>query len=557
MQVKSSKIMMPFFQLRLIWLSLLVIGLFSMERFSQAVAWMRYKSIPVKFTQIMCKLFFAAICCCLLSCSSAKREPEISKPNIVLIYVDDLGYGDLGAYGAMGVETPHVDKLAAEGIRFTDGHSTASTCTPSRFSMLTGKHAFRNKAAILPGDAPLLIQPGTPTIAGMLQKAGYKTGVVGKWHLGLGNGSVNWNGKIAPGPNEIGFDYSFLIPATGDRVPTVYVENHYVVGLDPKDPIQVSYAGKVGNGPTGLSHPELLRMKADTQHSQAIVNGVSRIGYMSGGTAAHWKDEDFPEVLTQKAKAFMTHNKDNPFFLYFSFHDIHVPRIIHPRFVGKSKMGPRGDAIVQMDWATGQLIKTLEELGLAQNTLILFTSDNGPVLDDGYADQAVDLLGDHKPSGPYRGGKYSAYEAGTRVPTIAYWPGVIKPGVSKAVVSQVDLYASLAELAGQKLGAGEAPDSKNMLDTWLGKSASGRDTLVEEAFVLALRAGDWKYIAPGQQAPDWLSNKDIESGLMMEPQLFNLKQDPTEKANLAKDYPEKVKEMQQILQGLIKEGKNQ
>lgn len=504
----------------------------------------------------MCKLLLFVFFCCMLSCSSAKREVKIPKPNIILIYVDDLGYADLGVYGAVGVETPNVDKLATQGIMFTDGHSTASTCTPSRFSILTGKHAFRNKAAILPGDAPLLIQPGTPTIAGMLQKSGYKTGVIGKWHLGLGNGSVNWNGKIAPGPNEIGFNYSFLIPATGDRVPTVYVENHYVVGLDPKDPIEISYAGKVGNGPTGLSHPELLRMSADPQHSQTIINGVSRIGYMSGGQTALWRDEDFPEILTQKAKRFMIQNKKSPFFLYFSFHDIHVPRIIHPQFVGKSKMGPRGDAIVQMDWVTGQLMKTLDELGLTQNTLIIFTSDNGPVLDDGYSDQAVELLGEHKPSGLYRGGKYSVYEAGTRVPTIAYWPGVIKPRVSSAMVSQIDLYATLAELTGQKLAPGEAPDSKNMLDTWLGKSTIGRDTLVEEAFVLGLRIGDWKYIVPGQQAPDWLKNKDIESGLELEPQLFNLKQDPAEKMNLAKENPKKVKEMQQILQRKIDEGKN-
>lgn len=496
-----------------------------------------------------CLSFLCLLLC--LACSSSRKEAPPGKPNIVIIYVDDLGYGDLSCYGAQGVETPYIDAMAKKGLRFTDGHSVAATCTPSRFSMLTGKHAFRNQAAILPGDAPLLIRPGTPTLAGMLQKAGYKTAVVGKWHLGLGDGTVDWNNTITPGPREIGFDYSFLIPATGDRVPTVYVENQQVVGLDPSDPIQVSYAAKVGADPTGLEHPELLKMKADTQHSQTIINGVSRIGFMAGGQAARWKDEDFADVLTAKARHFMTQNKDRPFFLYFSFQDIHVPRVPHPRFAGKSTMGPRGDAILQMDWVTGQLVKALEDLGLAQNTLILFSSDNGPVLDDGYADQAVERVGKHQPGGPYKGGKYSAYEAGTRVPTIAYWPGHIQPGVSEALVSQIDLYASLAELAGHELEAGEAPDSYQMLDTWLGKTARGRAEMLEEAFVLALRRGDWKYIAPGTKAPDWLKNKAIETGLGTEPQLYNLAQDPQEKHNLARQHPQKVKELMTRMQQLV------
>ncbi|GEO07455.1 arylsulfatase [Adhaeribacter aerolatus] len=487
----------------------------------------------------------------VFACSSSSQDKAQQKPNIVIIYVDDLGYADVGCYGAKGVATPNIDRLAKEGLRFTDGHSSAATCTPSRFSLLTGKHAFRNKAAILPGDAPLVIRPGTPTIAGMLQKAGYKTGVIGKWHLGLGNGTVNWNKQIKPGPQEIGFDYSFLIPATGDRVPTVYVENQRVVGLDPNDPIQVSYAEKVGDEPTGLSHPQLLKMKADTQHSQTIINGVSRIGYMAGGKAARWQDEDFPDILTQKAKAFITQNKEQPFFLYFAFQDIHVPRVPHPRFVGKSQMGPRGDAIVQMDWCTGEIVKTLEELGLAQNTLIIFTSDNGPVLDDGYADQAEILVGAHNPSGSFKGGKYSAYEAGTRVPTITYWPGVIKPGVSNALVNQIDLYASLAQLVGQKLEKDAAPDSQEMLDTWLGKTNKGRTEMVEEAFVLALRSGDWKYIAPGTQAPDWLKNKKIATGLGEEPQLYNLAQDKAENHNLAQQHPEKVKELAKRLEAIV------
>jgi len=497
----------------------------------------------------MYRIIFSIILLVVFSCSSPKKEN--AKPNIVLIYVDDLGYADLGCYGAKGVETPNVDRLAKNGIRFTDGHCAASTCTPSRFSILTGKHAFRNKAAILPGDAPLIIRPGTPTIADMLQKAGYKTGVIGKWHLGLGDGTVNWNKEIKPGPAEIGFNYSFLIPATGDRVPTVYVENQRVVGLDPNDPIQISYAEKIGDEPTGLLNPELLKMKADTQHSQTIINGISRIGYMNGGKVARWQDEDFPDILTGKAKAFITKNKDQPFFLYFAFQDIHVPRVPNPKFVGKSKMGPRGDAIAQMDWCTGEIMKTLEKLGLAENTLIIFSSDNGPILDDGYADKAVELLGAHKPGGPFKGGKYSAYEAGTRVPTITYWPGVIKPGESNALINQIDLFASLAKLTGQKLEPEDAPDSQDMLNTWLGKSKVGRKEMIEEAFVLALRSGDWKYIAPGTQAPDWLKNKDVATGLGEVPQLYNLAQDKAEQHNLAKKHPEKVKELEQKLKAMV------
>lgn len=473
-----------------------------------------------------------------------------NKPNIVLVYVDDLGYADVGCYGAVGVETPNVDLLAKNGLKFTDAHSSAATCTPSRFSLLTGKYAFRNKAAILPGDAPLLIRPGTPTIQGMLQNAGYKTAVVGKWHLGLGDGNVNWNGSIKPGPNEIGFDYSFLIPATGDRVPCVYVENDQVVNLDPDDPITVSYEHRIDQEPTGILNPELVRMKGDTQHSQAIVNGVSRIGYMTGGEKALWVDEEFPMLMTSKAKNFIKENQENPFFLFFSFHDIHVPRVPNEKFIGKSSMGPRGDAIAQMDWCTGEIMKVLDEYGLSENTLIIFTSDNGPVLDDGYNDSAIEMLGAHNPSGPFRGGKYSAYEAGTRVPTITYWPGTIKPGESDAIMNQVDIYASLAALVEVSIESNDAPDSKNLLDAYLGKNLVGRKSMLEEAFTLSIREGNWKYIrplSPDREIPAWMSNKDIESGLMKTPQLYNLSKDIGERNNLAESNPEKVQELEKKL----------
>ncbi len=479
------------------------------------------------------------------------------KPNVVIFYIDDLGYGDLGSYGAKGVKTPEIDRIAKKGVRFTDAHSSAATCTPSRYSLLTGEHGFRSKAAILPGDAPALIRPGKPTLATLFKKAGYQTAVVGKWHLGLGNGNVNWNKKVAPGPLEIGFDYSFLLPATGDRVPTVYLDGHHVVSLDRKDPIKVSYRGKVGKRPTGLERPDLLRVKADKQHSQTIINGVSRIGTMGGGESALWVDEDFPDIFTEKAVQFMRENKDKPFFLFHSYHDIHVPRLPHPRFEGKSRMGPRGDAIVQMDWMTGQIIRELEKLGIADNTLIIFTSDNGPVLNDGYEDEAVEKLGKHKPWGPFRGGKYSAYEAGTRVPTIVYWPGTIKPKTSKVLFSQIDIYASLAKLIGIELEDGEAMDSMEVLDVMLGKKGRERRELLEESVATnALRDGKWKFIpiTPSKRNHEFLKRKNIEGGFKPYPQLYNLDKDIGERNNLAEQHPERVKAMAARIKDIVKNG---
>ncbi len=503
---------------------------------------------------IMNKLFLTSLCLtALASCKPGVTGQQDQKPNILLLYVDDLGYGDIGINGARGVQTPNIDRMAENGLLLTDAHCSAATSTPSRYSLLTGSYAFRKNAAVLPGDAPLIIDTAMTTLPDILRAAGYKTGVVGKWHLGLGSGEMDWNGEIVPGPKDIGFDYSFLLPATGDRVPCVFVENQRVVGLDPADSIRVSYSDKLDGFPTGTESPDLLKMKADTQHSNTIVNGVSRIGYMSGGRDALWTDEDFPMVFNKKAIDFIKGCEGQPFFLYYAFHDIHVPRLPHPDFVGKSSMGPRGDAIAQVDWCVGQLVSLLEELGLSENTLVIFTSDNGPVLDDGYDDMAVEMVGDHNPSGPFRGGKYSAYEAGTRMPTVVYWPGVVEPGVSDALLSQVDLLASFASLVGQNLKPGTGPDSFNYLDAWLGKSNKGRDILLEEAFTMSLRFGEWKYIDPIKGlTPEWLVNKDIETGLSGEDQLYNLYNDPVEKVNLAASRIDKVKEMQNILEQIIK-----
>ncbi len=483
----------------------------------------------------------------LAAVASSAAPPK--RPNIVLIYADDVGYGDLGCYGATSVKTPNLDKLAAGGLQFSNVHASSATCTPSRYSMLTGQYAWRKKGTnVLPGDAALVIPPGTPTVASILKDQGYTTGVVGKWHLGLGNGNVDWNGEIAPGPLEIGFDYSFVIPATGDRVPCVFVENHRVANLDPADPISVSYTTPFPGQPTGKDNPELLRMHPSQGHNQTIVNGVSRIGYMKGGKSALWVDEDIADTLTAKVVGFIEKNKAKPFFLYFATHDIHVPRIPHQRFIGKTTMGPRGDAIAELDWCVGEVLKALDRNHLANDTLIMFSSDNGPVVDDGYKDQAAEKLGAHKPAGPLRGGKYSIFDAGTRVPMLARWPGHIKKDSrSNALISQVDFPATFAALAGGNVPSGGGPDSTNVLPALLGQSQTARERLVEHAGTLALVEGDWKLISPSKGARRNEAT-NTELGNDPEPQLYDLAKDIGETNNVAAKFPERVRAMTATLE---------
>ena len=394
---------------------------------------------------------------------------------------------------------------------------------------------------ILPGDAKLIIDPARPTLPSTLKKAGYKTAAIGKWHMGLGagEGPIDWNKEIKPGPLEIGFDYSFLIPATVDRVPCVYVENHRVANLDPKDPIQVDYEKKIGNEPTGKENPELLKMGLTHGHDNTIVNGISRIGFMTGGNAARWVDEDIADVFTSHAVKFIEENKSRPFFLYFATHDVHVPRTPNARFKGTSGCGLRGDQAQEFDWCVGEIMKTLARLKLDQNTLVIVTSDNGPVLDDGYADGAVRDLEGHKPAGPLRGGKYSVYEGGTRVPFVARWPKKIQPGESAALISQVDCFATFAALVGQELSPDAAPDSFNVLPALLGKSKEGREYFVEDAAVRSLRKGSWKFI-PGTPSAN-AGNK--KRGVSKDPQLFDLSTDIGETKNLADKNPKLVKEL--------------
>jgi arylsulfatase A-like enzyme len=274
---------------------------------------------------------------------------------------------------------------------------------------------------------------------------------------------------------------------------------------------------------------------------------------MTGGKSALWVDENMADTLTNKAVAFIEQNRARPFFLYFATHDIHVPRVPHPRFVGKTGMGPRGDAIAELDWSIGRVLDTLDRLKLTRNTLFIFSSDNGPVVDDGYKDQAVEKLGDHRPAGPLRGGKYSAFDGGTRVPFVVRWPGTVKPGVSDAPVSQVDLLASFASLTGQKLPDTAAPDSFNLMPAILGKSKQGRPHIVEHATALSLIVGDWKVIQLHAGAKR--NQTGNETGNDLQPQLFDLSHDLGEQENVAAKYPDKVKEMLAILAKIQKESR--
>lgn len=479
--------------------------------------------------------------------AARRARGAASPPNIVILLADDLGYGDTSCYGAGRVHTPNIDRLAQRGVRFTDAHTSAATCTPSRYSILTGEYAFRvPNAKVLPGDAPALIQPGRVTLPSMLRERGYRTAAIGKWHLGLGNGHLDWNTEIRPGPLEIGFDESFIIPATGDRVPCVYVENHRVANLDPQDPIQVDYHGPLDDAPTGKTHPELLKMLPSHGHDMTIVNGISRIGYMSGGRRALWNDETMADTLAQRGVSFIDRHAGQPFFLYFATHDIHVPRSPDPRFRDSTTMGPRGNVIAELDWTVGKIVAALEARGLLANTLLLFSSDNGGVVDDGYQDDAVARLGSHRPNGPLRGGKYSNFEGGTRVPTIAHWPSRVRPGVSHALVSQVDLLRSLAQLTDARLPAGAGPDSEDVLGALLGESKKGRQWLVEQAGDLSLRDGTWKYISPGT-GPKIQENTNTEMGTDPGPQLYDLAADLGETSNLAARQPARVTAMAEKL----------
>ena len=476
----------------------------------------------------------------LVGCTSQQVE---EKPNVIVILADDLGFGDVSAYGSTTIHTPNIDRLAHEGACFTNGYATSATSTPSRYALMTGMYPWKNKdAKILPGDAPLIINENQFTLPKMMQSCGYVTGAIGKWHLGMGAGNVNWNTTIKPGAKEIGFDYSCLIAATNDRVPTVYVENGDVVGLDPSDPIEVNYDTNFEGEPTAISNPEMLKMNWAHGHHNSIVNGIPRIGYMKGGKKARWKDEDMADYFIEKVKGFIAEHKESPFFLYYGLHQPHVPRAPHERFVGKTSMGPRGDAIIEADWCVGELLTYLEKEGIMENTIIIFSSDNGPVLNDGYKDGAAEMAGSHSPSGGLRGGKYSLFDGGTHIPLFVYWKGKVQPIKSDALVCQMDLVASLGDMLGATLP--EGLDSRNYLNAFMGTTLVARENLVIEAQGrLAYRSGDWIMMPPYKGSQRNLTGNEL--GNLDEFNLFNVKSDREQTSNVATMHPELLEQLKQ------------
>lgn len=477
---------------------------------------------------------------------------------------DDLGFGDLSCYGATKLQTPHIDKLAAEGTLFSSGYCSASTCTPTRYSFLTGTYAFRKpNTGIAPPSSPAIIPAGTVTTASLLKKAGYSTAVIGKWHLGLGGPEgPQWNEELKPGPLEIGFDHCYLLPTTNDRVPQVYVEEHRVLNLDPKDPIKVYNKKPSEDHPTGITHRDTLKMDWTHGHNSTIHNGISRIGFYTGGEKARFRDEDLADEWVQRSVDWIEQQKDSPFFLFFASHDIHVPRMPHERFQGKTKLGFRGDSIIELDWCVGQLVKALKKLKIEDNTMIVFCSDNGPVLDDGYADGAIEKNGKHRSGGVYSGGKYSVYEGGTRTPFITWWPGTIPAGVSDEIVCTIDLASSFASLTGVDLPDDAVLDSMNVMDALLGKEeASGRESLVQQdngkGGNYGYRKGNWKLQRhDSKRTRNLVVERALENTEVPRFQLFNLEEDPAEKENVIESHPEIAESMKAELAGIIESGRS-
>lgn len=485
-----------------------------------------------------------------------------AKPKAIVVFLaDDLGYGDTAAYGQNLVPTPNLNQLCNEGCRFTDCHSATPVCTPSRYSMITGRYPHRlPNNNILDGDAKLIIPvegsgEENVTLPVLMKRAGYKTAAIGKWHLGLGEGKgpIDWNGEIKPSPREVGFDKSFVMAATADRVPCVYIEDGRVANLDPADPIEINYDRKANpkweGEITARTNPEMLKdwgRPSDYQHDKTIIDGISRIGHMRGGKSALWKDQDLADTITDKAIDFIKDAKGEPIFLYFATNDIHVPRDPHARFRGVSGLGIRGDATVQMDDCLGRVRKALAENGY-EDTLFIFTSDNGPRVSDGYEDGARAAWKDVNPAAPWAGGKYSVLEGGTRIPMVAVWPGHIKPNtVSHALLSHTDYARSLAAITGVEVPEGACQDSQELSYVILGESENGRVSLPEESAwgPWGYRKGNWKFIEGANYG------KGMEG-----PYLFDLTTDPTERENLAERYPEKVKEIQAEIKALRRKNK--
>ncbi len=483
----------------------------------------------------------------IVLCSFAARTATIAatepptKPNIIFILADDLGYGDVGCYGATKVKTPNIDKLAREGRQFIDAHSASAVCTPSRYALLTGEYPFRkNLWGPVMNSSPLLVDTSRATVASLLKRQGYSTACFGKWHLGFGDKpKPDWNTDLKPGPLECGFDHYFGIPVVSSHPPFVWVKDHRVFGLDAADPLV--YGGKE----VTQEFPEKMMSPP-----------------MSGAKAAHalYRDEDLGSTLTEKATAWIRAQKDNPFFLYFATPHIHHPFTPGTKFKGSSEAGRYGDFIHEFDWMVGEVMRTLDELKLRENTLVILTSDNGGMLNQGGQDA---WKAGHRLNGDLLGFKFDSWEGGHRVPFITRWPGKIEAGsVSDQLICHIDMLATLAALTGS---TATGPDSLNVLPVLLGKP----DKLLRDHLViapgnkknLALREGHWVYIGAkggggfteskvgehslgGPAALKFTdeTNSDIADGKFKpdapDEQLYDLADDPSQKRNVVRDHPD-------------------
>jgi arylsulfatase A-like enzyme len=461
----------------------------------------------------------------LLSCVANLPASE-SHPNIIVILADDVGWGDAGCYGATHVKTPHIDRLAREGQRFENGHASAAVCTPTRYSLITGQYSWRREAvglnkSVAAGDSPLLIPTEMITAPGLLKQAGYRTALIGKWHLGFGVTKPDYNQELRPGPLEVGFDEFFGIPATNDRIPTVFVRNYRVLGLDPSDPIQYSFK----------------EAEAKSAGMSPWAAGRNRIGWAKGGKAAWWKDTEIADTHTKECLSFIERNKERNFFLLFAPHNVHAPAIPHPRYVGTSGISNRADMLQEFDACVGELLQSLDRLDLAKNTLIIYSSDNGAYINDEKG---------HRPTGPFRGKKSQLWEGGHRVPFIVRWPARVQPGVSSAIVSTLDVPATICAAAGMQLPKQALPDSINLLPAMLGEeNARQRDHLVVMSGngELAIRSPQWKYFPDLDVADGWYGGKKKDPQAPARPGLFDLSKDPGETTNLYQEHLSEAKQL--------------
>lgn len=519
------------------------------------------KATVMILRRALCSLCSASLLVTLSYCDEAPTEDQDSttekQPNIVFILADDLGYGDLGAYGATQIKTPHMDQLADEGMRFTNAYSPHSVCTPTRYSLMTGRYAWRswNGHITVWANDPLLIDTARLTLPKLLKRDGYKTALIGKWHLGFGSPDTpgwdavrgpDYNRALTPGPLEVGFDYFYGIPHVAQK-PHVYIENHHVVGLSEDDSMAIV-----------LDERWLNR----TNYLQRI--GVPRHQFI-GNESARYTHDDMAMHITEKAVEYIeAQNEDEPFFLYFAHRNVHGPLRPNERFQGSSEVGVYGDFVHELDWSVGEVLKALDSMGIAENTIVFLSSDNGGVKN--YLDsRKVDFNG-HFINGPLFGQKTEAYEGGTRVPLLVRWPGVIKVGSqSGQIVALTDMLATMAEFTEQTIDWDVGEDSFSFLHVLEGRPSRQqvRDHVVVDATsgLMGIRKGSWKLITgQGGGGVNW--NEDENYRILTHEwnhpddpdhppgQLYHLEDDIGETENLYYSNPQKVVELQALLRDI-------